>query len=324
LALLVIAMLPKTAAAVDVNQIEADLATKGVTGWIHGAVKDRNLYVFTFRNPENFFDYLEMSLVAPDPAFGKSLETLTRHDLVRIKGTFMDNRSPQKHISLTSLELLQKFQNPYATEPYKYEAKIPDDLVNLSTATFLVHAIVGDGQILVVEYKDQVLPIYVHNAELTKNLARNDIVELKFHIQKKPNEPTHLGINEKETNPVQVIESVTAMHGKPVSFEGALVMFPKSPEIMFNVFAVEDQSHPGLKRQFTLVNVDDPKVFAAIRAALQAAWDRHPGQYVNGRSKLVSQKIRVRAQGTFNEVQANQANAQILLKSADAIQIIEN
>ena len=100
-------------------------------------------------------------------------------------------------------------------------------------------------------------------------------------------------------------------------------MFPKSPEIQFNVFAVQQPLPSGLTRQYTLVNMVDPGVFSQIRAKLQKAWDSYPKSYVNGRNKLVSTKIQVKASGVINDVDPSQANPQILLKSADDIQIIE-
>jgi hypothetical protein len=42
------------ARAVDLVQLEKDLNGAGVTGWIHGSVADRHLYVFTYRTPGNF------------------------------------------------------------------------------------------------------------------------------------------------------------------------------------------------------------------------------------------------------------------------------
>ena len=76
------------AMAVDVDQIEKDLKGPGVTGWIHGAVHDRGLYVFTYRNPKNFFDYIEMSLLTKDPQIQEKLTTLNRHDKILVKGVF--------------------------------------------------------------------------------------------------------------------------------------------------------------------------------------------------------------------------------------------
>jgi hypothetical protein len=307
--------------AVDMGQIENDLKGPGVTGWIHGAVHERNLYVFTYRNPKNFFDYVEMSLITNDPATQTKLEGLNRHDKILVKGSFMQNPSPQKHILATSVDIVEKYKSGSPVDPYQHEAKVPDELLKLTTALFLVHAIAGDGHILVVEYKDQVLPIFVHNADLTKGLFRNDSVQLKFSIQGYPDNPTHLILDERDPEPLKVVDSIKSLHGKPASVKGALIMFPKSPEILFNVFAVQQELPGSLKRQFTLVNMDDPAAFKKIREALQAAWDRHPGQFVNARNKLLSTKIQVTATGIFNEVDPSQANPQILLKTVDDIKI---
>ncbi|MEK7355659.1 MAG: hypothetical protein AAB250_04380 [Bdellovibrionota bacterium] len=312
-----------SAHAVDVAQIEKDLGAGGVVGWIHGAVGDRDLFVFTYRNPTDFFDNIQMSLVPENAAVAAELKAFTRHDQVRIKGSFMKNPSPQKHVLLTSVEVVKVFTNPYAPPAYEHEAKIPTDLETLDRANFMVHAIASEGHILVVEYKDQVLPIWVKDEKLSKDLSRGDVVAIRFKIKKDPGQPTHLKILETEPDAVVRLQSVKDMHGKPASVEGALIMFPASPDIKFNVFALEDTSYPGVKRQFTLLNQDDPKIFKEIRDKLQAAWDRHPKDFVNGRNKLLSTKIRVTASGTFQEVDPNQANVQVLLKSANDIQLNE-
>jgi superoxide dismutase len=100
-------------------------------------------------------------------------------------------------------------------------------------------------------------------------------------------------------------------------------MFPKSPEIIFNVFAVLQEKTKGFNRQFTIVNFEDMEAFKAAREKLQKAWDAHPNDYVNGRNKLVSTKVRVRVKGIYNQVSVNQANPQVLIKSADDITIID-
>ncbi|MGZ3697135.1 MAG: hypothetical protein ACXWPM_08345 [Bdellovibrionota bacterium] len=308
--------------AVDLTQIQQKLSTTGVDGEVHGADAEHGLFVFTYRNPSDFFDYIDMSLVSFKPEITRVLQGLSRHDLVRIKGSFLDNPSPQKHIDVAAVEMLKKFASPYPVAAYEYEAKIPDELLNKESAVFLVHARHADGHLLVVEYKDVVLPIFVRNAELTKNLYRNDLVQLSFEVQQTPNRPMHLQLREGTPGAVQVLDSIVAKHGKPAVVEGALVFFPKSPEILFNVFAVLEDAGSGLKRQYTIVNMDDPAVFAKIRTLLQSAWDKAPGAYVNGRNKLISTRIRVRVTGVFNEVAAEQANAQILIASPDNVQIL--
>jgi hypothetical protein len=312
-----------TTYAVDLKDVEKQLNTTGAEGWIHGAVADQQMYVFTYRNPTNFFDYVEMSLVATDPNIMKQLATFDRHDKVNVKGAFLDNPSPQKHIKVSAITMVKKYQSTYQVPAYEHEAKIPDDLLHKDMATFMVHAIAGDGHILVVEYKDAVLPIYVVNADLTKGLFRNDIVQIKFLFQDYPDHPVHLAVNESATDALKVIDSIQAKNGKSTVLEGALILFPKSPEINFNVFAVQEELTDGLKRQYTLVNFDSTDTFQKIRDALQKAWDKYPGAYVNGRNKLVSTRLRVKATGTFNEVDPSQANPQILLNSVDSIEIEE-
>lgn len=312
-----------TAFAIDPAEVEKALHGAGAVGWIHGAVAERDLYVFTYRNPDDFFDYLELSLVPADETINSVLKTLDRHDQVRIKGSFLSNPSPQKHIEVTAIEIVKKFTPGTGAGDYDHEAKIPEELKSITEADFLVHAIAGDGHILVVEFKDAIVPVYVKNAALAQDLFRGDIVHLKFRLQSSPKTPTHVRLNETADNPVQIVESIRAIHGKPADIEGALIMFPKSPEIIFNVFAVQQILPNGLKRQFTLVNFESPGAFAKIRAKLQAAWDRHPGEFVNGRNKLVSTRIRVRATGTFNEIDPNQANPQVLLIDENSITLSE-
>jgi hypothetical protein len=307
--------------AVDLKQVERELATTGAVGWVHGSSSSQGLYAFTYRSPDNFFDFVIMSLVAERPETLKQLSELNRHDKVRIKGSFMDNPSPQKHVAVASVEMVKKFEPPYPMPPYEHEAKIPDELLDKTSADFVVHALHNDGQLLVVEYKDAVLPIWVKNGALTRHLFRGDFVRLSYRIQKTPGQPVHLRIAEARPDAVQVIDSVLAKHGKPGAIEGKLIMFPKSPEIIFNVFAVLEETPSGLTRQYTLVNFEDNNEFKRIREKLQAAWDRHPSDYVNGRNKLVHTRVRVKATGTFHDVDPNQANPQILLKSADDIEI---
>jgi hypothetical protein len=302
--------------------VEEQLAQGGVEGWIHGAVAEQHEYVLTYRTPGQFFDYLEISLVARDEAVAKQLASFKRHDKVRVKGAYMaHNPSPQKHILVTSIELVKKYESAYEVPGYQYQAKLPDDLLEKDSEIFLVHAIAGNGQILVLQYKDAVLPVFVKDGELTKNLYRGDLVKLRFKIRRRPQEPVHLTID--ETQPVEVLESIKELNGQKTTVEGALVLFPKSPEISFNVFAVRQSLQAGLDRQFTLVNFENPEIFEAVRAKLQKVWDEGGKEYVNGRNKLVSTKIRIRVTGTLNDVDPSQANPQLLLDSADAVQVIQ-
>jgi hypothetical protein len=309
--------------AVDLEKVEKELTGDGVVGWIHGAVVDRELWVFTYRTPGDFFDYVELALIPKTPEIAAQFKTLSRHDRVKIHGEIVENPSPQPHLFIDAVEVVEKYANPHSPPAYEYSASIPKDLLGLESARFLVHAVVAENHGLVVEYRDQVIPIGVRDASLVKGLSRNDVVELRFKVRSMPSHPAHLALDEENPNAVKSLQSVLSLHGTPADVTGALVLFPKSPEIRFDVFAVEDPTFPDVKRQFTLVNMEDPDAFAKIRAKLKAAWDRRATAFVNGRNKLVSTCVKVRARGTFNEVSVNQANAQILLKSADDVDVVD-
>ena len=121
-------------------------------GWMVGFTDRFRIGDFTslrIETPGNFFDYIQMSLVSFDPAIRRQLATFDRNDeRVLVKGTFMDNPSPQKHIQVSGISLVKKFEPAYPVPAYRYEAVIPDELLHISKADFLVHATVGgDGKI---------------------------------------------------------------------------------------------------------------------------------------------------------------------------------
>lgn len=295
---------------------------RAVEGEIHGVYPDLDLYVFTYRASDNFFEFVEASLVAPDNALATALAGLRRHDRVRIEGTPLDNRSPQIHIELSALEVIDEYEPMPAIPSYDYEAALPGDLEAQDSALFLVHAVHEGGRILVVEHRDAVLPVFVQRPDLTRRLARNDVVRLFYEIRGYPDRPVHLELAEIE-QPVQVVDSIMDLHGKPADVEGSLVLFPQSPQVRFNVFAVLEALPGGHQRQYTLVNFDSADAFAEIREKLQSAWDAADSDTaVSGRNKLISTAVRVRATGTFNQIDPGQANAQIVLDGPDSIQVV--
>lgn len=323
LILLAVSSFSVPAMAIDIKAIEEALTGKGLEGWVHGSVAEKELYVFTYRNPENFFDYITMSLVPASPEIRAKLAATKRHDKLKIVGTFMRNPSPQKHIAVTSVEVVKEFKSAYEVPAFVYSVEVPKGLRKDGTQKFLVHAIGGEGHILVVEYKDQVIPIFARDTAYTSGLSRNDVIRLKFKVQEAPNRPRHLMVDDEAKNPVKIIERIGDIDTKDADITGTLVMFPKSPEIIFNVFAVLKEEKEGYNRQFTIVNFENMEAFKAAREKLQKAWDAHPNDYVNGRNKLVSTKIKVRVKGKFNQVSVNQANPQVLIGGPEDITIID-
>ena len=100
------------------------------------------------------------------------------------------------------------------------------------------------------------------------------------------------------------------------------MLFPASPQVKFNVFALHQKDQDGVSKEYTLVNFEDEKVFEAIRNKLQSLWDSSPDAVINSRNKLLNTKIRIRATGTFNVVDPGQANPQIMLAGPDSITLV--
>ena len=174
---------------------------------------------------------------------------------------------------------------------------------------------------LVVEYGDAVVPVFVKDPKLTEKLFRNDKIKIAFTLPEKPRRPQHLWLDMTDPQPLELLEGgLVERHGKPFEAEGTLVRYPLSPQLTSEVYALEVIDGDNVFRDYTLLNFD-PNIFKAIRAKLAAAWKSRPGQGVDGRNKLVNPQIRVRAKGTFNLVARNQANAQILLASPDDLTI---
>jgi hypothetical protein len=293
-----------------------------IEGDIHGAFPELEQYVFTYRERDDFFDFVEVSLIPATPQVATVLAGLRRHDRIRIQGVLADNRSQQPHVEVSSLEVVSRYEASPPIPAYEHAAEIPDDLVGKDNELFLVHAVVANGAVLVVERSDVVLPVFVRRPELTRELARNDVVRLHYEIRSRPDRPVHLELADV-AQPVEVVDSITALHGRTADLEGALVLFPQSPQVRFNVFAVLEPLAGGAQRQFTLVNFDDTAKFTAIRNKLQAAWDSAgPDAAVSGRNKLISTQVRVRVKGIYNQIDPNQANAQIVLDGPEAIEIV--
>src|SRR5690606_4567694 len=123
---------------------------------IHGAYPDLDLYVFTYRDPANFFESVDVSLVAGNASAEAALADLKRHDRVRIEGTLMDNRSAQTPTATGALGGGGEYAPTPPIPAYAYEATIPEDLRGEDSALFLVHAVHAGGSILVVEHGDVV------------------------------------------------------------------------------------------------------------------------------------------------------------------------
>jgi hypothetical protein len=304
----------------EVASLEPALMEGRLPGWIHASVSSRSLYVFTWRKPGDFFTFADFPLVPISNDVAEQLKGIRRHDEVRIKGTFIRNMAPITHIRLEAIEVVKAWQTDETPPARTPTHEIPAALAGKSELIGKVHAVANDGRLLVIEYGDAVVPLFVPNAALTRSLYRNDKIRVAFTLGAHPPRPTHLWVDTKKEKPLEVLESLVARHGQPFEAEGTLVRFPQSPQINRDIYAIQVTDADQVSREYTLFNID-PKVFNAVMDKLAQAWRSRPGQGVDGRNKLVNAAIRVRARGRFNVEARNQANAQIIPASADDVTV---
>jgi hypothetical protein len=304
----------------DIPALAQQLANGTLPGWIHAAVHHRGLYVFTWRKAGDFFTFLDFPVVPLTDTVAAKLAQIKRHDQVRLKGSFLGNNAPIRHIRLEDLEVVRVYASPQPVPPRTAVTRIPDDILGKRELIGKVHAVAQDGRILVIEYGDAVVPVFVKNPQMTSGLFRNDKIRLAVQLAPSPPRPAHLWLDLAAPKPLEVMERLVDRHNMPVVEEGDLVLFPVSPQITVPVYAVQVVDADGVGREYTLLNDRDPAIFAAIRTKLTAAWDSRSGA-IDGRNKLVNPSIKVRAKGRFNVIDRNQANAQILLESADDVTV---
>lgn len=303
-------------AAIDWIAVEKDLTGSGLEIRLHAAAHDLRQYVVTVRDPRDFFIHEEVTLIATTPAAKATLANLNRHDKIIVKGEFADNPSPQKHILAHDIQVAEKRQSNLP--PFSRTAKLPDDLRGKDKLLAVVHAVAAEGEILVIEYKDTVVPIFVDKPALAKDLYRGDKIRLHYSIQNRPGRPTHLRLDAAVDPSVVVLDSLVKQHGQPIVREGLLVKFEQSPIINRDVFALQDVDADGLKRNYTLFNADST-VFGKLMDKAAQLWAKDTSSIVNGRNCLINNKIRIRATGIGNVEVPDQANPQIILDGPDSI-----
>ncbi len=310
------------AAGVDFDAIEKDLGGNGVRGWIHGAAHDLKQYVFFYRDPNDFFTHAAFTLVAANPNLLNQLKAVQRHDEVIIHGTYLKNPSPQHHIRVTQVKVVTPFNSGVKAPPRKRDAVLPKDLEGGTEFLATVHAVEAAGAVLVFEYKDAIVPMFVKDTTHTKDLYRGDKVRVHYVIQKSPTLPAHVQLDPKANPPVEVLEKVVDGHGQPITLEGNLVFFPKSPQIIFGIYALQTVDANGLKLNYTLVNFDDFDAFTEIRRKMEKVWEAEKATLEDGRNCFINPKIRIKATGIKNVTSPSQANPQVLLEGPDAIEIL--
>ncbi len=312
---------PEVYQGVNLSNLSNELEKTGLLGEIHGTVPEENMFVLTVRDPDNFFKFQHFSVIPGNRQTQENLKKVGRHDQVCLQGKLIKNPSPQPHIVVKSAFVTESWEGLKGYKNYEYQADIPEELKYKNNAIFKVHFVDSEGNILVVEYKDKVLPIFVKNTELTKDLYRGDLIDISYKIQTWPGQPTHLNLNLNTENPLKMVDKLVAKHNRETTLTGKLVKFPQSPQIQFDVYAIEVITD-GLPRYYTLVNFEDIKEFETIREKLANIWNDKLDTVKSGRNFLINPNIMIEAQGKINVISPQQANPQILLKNANKIKLV--
>lgn len=309
----------------DLEALDACFKNEGVLLEVHGIVPMSSLFVVTFRDPQNFFSSVNMSLLGSNSETRAMIKTLKRHDVIKVKGKFDSNiQSPQKHIRAASITLISSSTGAQHSSEYPYES-MPTELLEMSSLIGKIHAIHGEGRILVIEYKDSVVPVFVEDQwlSLTRSLYRGDKIQLNYVIQEEPVKPVHLNFDPSVTKPLVVMRSVVAEHGLLRTYTGKLIRFPESPMVKFPVFAIDVDLGDGVKLPHTVLSFTNFELFTKIRKIFQDVWDRHPLTSRRYRNKYVNDAITVTVSGTYNMVDPIQANPQLVVERLEDIVIKE-
>ncbi|HEY9770289.1 MAG TPA: hypothetical protein V6C71_17655 [Coleofasciculaceae cyanobacterium] len=310
---------PEAYQGLSMARLSQELTNTGLLGRIHGAAEESQMYVMAVREPTDFFSHREFSLITKERETKETLNRLNRHDLVCIQGEFIANPSPQKHIALNSIQVIEPWAQPKGFAPYERQTNIAAELKKQTSIVATVHAIGEAGKILVIEYQDAVIPIFVSATEYTQGLYRGDIIKLTYQIQQYPQRPLHLQLDTTVGQPIEVIDAIAAWNGQPKTLSGNLVKFPQSPQLKFDVYAMEVDTK-GIKRYFTLINFENMAEFDNIRQKLANIWDKNAATAISGRNMLINPEVTIEATGLGSIVSPEQANPQILLESAEQVQ----
>lgn len=316
--LILLSFSPKPIDRQDDVAVQKKLDSEGVVGHVHGTMIDEGMVVFTVRDENDFSNFQIFTLIFPQ--VDDTVSSLKRHDKLRIFGMLLKNPSQQRHIMVSKFEVLQR--SPIAYD-YRHQTALPDDLVGKERIVALVHAIDGDKGILVIDYRDVIIPVFIANIdtmpETYNNLHRNDIIELPFVIRKHPRRPPHLELNGE----LKVLDAIVDRHGQTVTYEGYLTMFPDHTQTKLNVFSLaRDEGIEGIERLYTVTNFRDPGKFFRITNLLQKVWDEGIATVSIARNRYSNRSIRLRITGKIAVARKNQVNPMLLVNSRQEIEIL--
>ena len=308
------------------EEVIAAAEKQGVYGLIHGADHERRMYVLSWSHPKNFFNRYNLVMAPNSRELVEQFKTLNRGDHVFVQGDVRMNRG-QGHVLVNRMDIKKRYvpKADHSAGEFSRMTKLPGDLKDKNREVFYIHATEAGNTLLVLEHGDTIVPMIVKKPELVKDIYRGDYVELAYQIDESsdnPYRPNHLTLDHDAERPVKVLDSALALHDREIKLEGRLVMFPKSPTINRNIFAIEVPYVGKPARYFTIL----PKSFEndnfnKLLGKIQDHWDANPQMIFKGRNKYIHLELEVKASGKGNVVSPNQANPQIFTTMED-LQII--
>jgi hypothetical protein len=314
---------------IPLETLKAKLAQGPLSGFIHAANRQTNTYVLTVRDAATPGSFRNIALIADTDAIWQQLQSVNRFDAVTVSGEFLTRYYPQAHLLVKSLTVTEPWSPKAPDSPgAKIETPPVDPSQELNESdelVGLVHALTGDGHVLMFDYKNTVIPVVVPDPALTRSLWRGDKVWLKLAQMPTPQQPVHwmlesFGKAEKQKGlapPVKVLDAIRTLNGQTTTVSGPLTYYPAGPVFPQGAWAVESRDDQGLARYFVLSATDT----VGLNRKLEGAWKQNCNEVMQGRHKLVNGSLNVEALGVVAIRQPNQPAPVLKLAGLDALKV---
>ena len=307
---------PQTLAPDDTvtdGYMNRQLKHQGLTGYIHAANTATKTVVLTVNEPGG--KSRNVALIAETPALWNQLNTLQRYDLVRVKGERVYRLYPQAHVVINRLTVLKRWQpdvakglpalhaDPNLANPFMA-------LIDQPTLTGTIHAVAGQGHVLLLDYKGAVYPLVAPDNTQTQHLWRGDRVTLRLSMMVTPNSPLHLMLEPATPGdtkrPVDVLEAIKTLHNQPTEAKGYLVLYPKSPAMAKDSWALAHTLPEGGVRYYLLESAWGKQGQMSLDRYLAHLWQSDPHAAEAGRQKWLKPQLLLQAKGLVWVEQPNQ------------------
>lgn len=307
--------------------LETALLNDGLEGNIHGNTLINQQYVFTYRT-NNFFEFEHISLVPATANIATALAQTKRHDRINIVGTLLMTGT-QRHILVENLTIIERYANAYQYNHRADESAF--EAIERAKVFGKVHALIGSGEGIVLEYEDMVLPVIVDASQqaLVSTLFRNDIVLVDLKVERSPNRPLHFRVDTDQNSPITIIDRMVNCHTQIATLTGKLIRFPPSPQISREVYAIQVKDDNGIIRNYTFfpdVDFSQPtandqftSLLNAISDKSRRSWKASIENVQDGRNYFINPRIDVSVSGRINVTSPNQANPQIYISDPNQL-----